>query len=234
MEQVLNRAIDDPTDENVAAYFFIHKVMMDKANKFAVSAREVSMKHPQLDEMTRKTAGGAANRLTEKQQLTILGDIADRVNNRDGAIWFWYGDDVYSQRMARIIKNLRNRTGINVVAFSVTGAAPQGEAEDWFPDYVVDNGNVARRVGVTHTPALALALPPENVELIAHGMLGLSRIEDRMVVAADQLDLLQEDELNIYQGRMPGSDLIDSESLPDFDGNDTEKLLEVMGETFNY
>lgn len=234
MEQVLNRAIDNPTEENVAAYFFIHRVMMDKANQFAVSAREVSMEHPQLDEMTRKAAGGAANRLTEKQQLNILSNLADRIAQQDGAIWYWYSNDVYSKKMSRIVKNLRNQTGIPVIAFSVTGEPPEGDAADWFPDYVIGNGNAARRVGVTHTPALALALTSGQVELISHGMMGLSRIKDRLVIAADKLNLLEDDELNIYQGRLPGSDLIDPDSLPEFEGNDTDKILEVMGETFNY
>lgn len=234
MEKVLNRAIDNPTEENVAAYFFIHRVMMDKANKFAVTARQVAMENPQLDEMTRKTAGASANRLTEKQQLKILSDIAERVAAADGALWFWFRDDVYSERMARILKGLRNRTGINIVAFSVNGNPLPNEAADWFPDFIVDSGSAARRVGVTHTPALALALPPDNIQLMAHGVMGRSHIEDRMVIAADQLGLLKEDELAIYQGRNPGAGLIDMDEVPTFEGNETDKILEVMSETFGY
>ena len=234
MEQVLNRAIDNPTDENVAAYFFIHRVMMDKANKFAVTAREVAMNNPQLDEMTRKTAGATGVRISEQQQRSILNKLSDRLNKRNGALWIWLGDNVYSKNMARVIKNLRNQTGINVVAFSVSKDGPDEEVTKWFPDYVVDNGNAARRVGVTHTPAIAMALPPGKVQLISHGMIGLSHIKDRMVIASNKLELLEEDELNLYEGRLPGSDLINTASLPEFDGNDTNKLLEVMGETFNY
>jgi hypothetical protein len=81
---------------------------------------------------------------------------------------------------------------------------------------------------------MALALPPGNVQLVSHGMIGLAQVKDRMVIASSRLELLEEDELNLYQGRLPGSDLIDTASLPDFEGNDTDKLLEVMGETFNY
>lgn len=234
MEQVLNRAIDDPTEENVAAYFFIHRVMMDKANKFAVNAREVSMNNPQLDEMTRKTSGATGVRISEQHQRTVLNQLSERLNERNGALWFWVGDDVYSKNMARIIKNLRNQTGVNVIAFSLSKEGPDKEIAQWFPDYVVDDGNAARRVGVTHTPAIALALPPGKVRLVAHGMLGLAQIKDRMVIASNKLELLEEDELNLYQGRLPGSDLIDTASLPEFEGNDTDKLLEVMGETFNY
>lgn len=234
MEQVLNRAIDDPTDENVAAYFFIHRVMMDKANKFAESAREVAMNNPQLDEMTRKTSGATGVRISEQHQRRILNSLAERVNDRDGALWVWLGDDIYSENMARVLKNLRNKIGVNIVAFSLSPTGLGDEIEKWFPDYVVDNGNAARRAGVTHTPAIALALPPEEIELIAHGMMGMSQIQDRMVIASNKLKLLERDELNLYQGRQPGADLIDTDSLPEFDGNDTGRLLEVMSETFSY
>jgi|AntRauTorcE11898_2_1112593.scaffolds.fasta_scaffold03794_3 conjugal transfer pilus assembly protein TraF len=234
MEQVLNRAIDDPTEENVAAYFFIHRVMMDKANKFAVNAREVSMNNPQLDEMTRKTSGAMGVRISEQHQKTVLNQLSERLNERNGALWVWLGDDIYSKKMTGIIENLRNQTGITVVAFSLSKDGLDEETAQKFPDYVIDDGSAARRVGVTHTPAMALALPPGNVQLVSHGMIGLAQVKDRMVIASSRLELLEEDELNLYQGRLPGSDLIDTASLPDFEGNDTDKLLEVMGETFNY
>lgn len=234
MEQVLDRAIDNPTDENVAAYFFIHRLMLDKANKFAVTAREVAMENPQLDSLARVTPGGAARRLQEKQQLQILESISQRLNEADGAIWFWYNDDVYSQRMARILRGLRNKTGIQVVAFSVTGGPLTGEAEGWFPDYVVDSGAAARKVGVSHTPALAIALPPDKSLLLAHGVVGRSHIEDRMVIAANKLGLIEEKDLNVYQGRNPGAGLLDATQLVEMEGNSTEEILEVMGETFGY
>lgn len=234
MEQVLNRAIDNPTDENVAAYFFIHRLMMDKANQFAVKAKTVAMDHPELDERTRSTGGGAAKSLQEKQKKTILSELTETINGQDGAIWFWYNDDVYSRKMARVLRGLRDRTGIQIVAFSVTGNPLKGEAGEWFSDYVVDSGYAAKKVGVSHTPAVALALPPDRVQLLAHGLIARSEIENRMVVAAERLKVLDSEKLNIYQGRNPGAGLIDVEELPEIEGNNTEDILEVMGEMFDY
>jgi len=234
METVLNRAIDDPTEENVAAYFFIHRLMMDKANQFAVTAREVSMKHPQLDEMTRKGSGATAVRMTEAQKRKLMADLGERVNARDGALWFWFQDDIYSRQMARIIRTVRNRTGIKVVALSVTGEPLSGEAKDWFPDYLVDSGNAAKRIGVTHAPAVALALPPNEVKLISHGVIGASHVQKRMMIAANSMDLITDSELAVFEGRAPGSQLIDMDTVPDIAGNDTNSILEVMSETFGY
>jgi len=234
MEQVLNRAIDDPSDDNVAAYFFIHRLMMDKANKFAVTARAVAMDNPQLDERSRATPGGAADRLQDKQKLIILESLTRRINEADGAIWFWFGDDVYSLNQARVLRGLRNRTGIKIIAFSVTGKPPQGEAAKWFPDYVVDSGSAARSAGVSNTPALAMALPPDKVQLLSHGLVGRSEIEKRMIIAGDRLGIIESDEMDIYQGRNPGAGLIDPKQLSEIEGNDTDEILEVMGEMFGY
>jgi conjugal transfer pilus assembly protein TraF len=54
LEKYRDRAIDDPSAENVAAYYYLQRVMMDKAHRFTDVAREVVMSDPFLDENQRR------------------------------------------------------------------------------------------------------------------------------------------------------------------------------------
>ena len=49
-----DKAIDEPTQDNVGLYLYLQRAMMDKAHRFTDVAREVVMKDPMLDENTRR------------------------------------------------------------------------------------------------------------------------------------------------------------------------------------
>ncbi|SMC28616.1 plasmid transfer operon protein, partial [Desulfacinum hydrothermale DSM 13146] len=53
LPKLLDTAIDDPTPENVAAYLYAHRIMMDKAQNFAKVSYRVSRLDPLLNEETR-------------------------------------------------------------------------------------------------------------------------------------------------------------------------------------
>lgn len=54
LEKYRDQAIDVPSPENVAAYFYLQRVMMDKAHRFTDVAHEVVISDPRLDENVRR------------------------------------------------------------------------------------------------------------------------------------------------------------------------------------
>ena len=73
-----DQAIDAPAPENVAAYFYLQRVMMDKAHRFADVAQEVVMLEPRLDENVRRPISSfavqaAGSFATELCHLNPLG-----------------------------------------------------------------------------------------------------------------------------------------------------------------
>ena len=54
LEKYRDEAIDAPSPENVAAYFNLQRVMMDKAHRFTDVAHEVVISDPRLDENVRR------------------------------------------------------------------------------------------------------------------------------------------------------------------------------------
>ena len=50
MEKYRDKAIDEPTPENVSAYMYLQRVVLDKSEKFAQVTQQVVMSDPVLDE----------------------------------------------------------------------------------------------------------------------------------------------------------------------------------------
>jgi len=62
LEKYQRLAIDNPTPENVAAYLYIQRVMLDKSQRFAEQVKHVVQLDPYLDQGTRRplaSYGGA-------------------------------------------------------------------------------------------------------------------------------------------------------------------------------
>ncbi|MCX7100910.1 MAG: conjugal transfer protein TraF, partial [Methylobacter sp.] len=54
MEKYRDKAIDEPTPQNVSAYMYLQRVMLDKAEKFTEVSQQVVMSDPVLDENSRR------------------------------------------------------------------------------------------------------------------------------------------------------------------------------------
>ena len=54
MEKYRDKAIDDPTSENVSTYMYLQRVMLDKAEKFADASQKLVMRDAVLDENARR------------------------------------------------------------------------------------------------------------------------------------------------------------------------------------
>ena len=73
MEHYRDKAIDNPSPENVAAYYYLQRVMMDKAQRFTDMARRVVMSDPLLDENQRRPiATFAANEANYQAGVATL------------------------------------------------------------------------------------------------------------------------------------------------------------------
>ncbi|NBS15705.1 MAG: DUF87 domain-containing protein [Gammaproteobacteria bacterium] len=154
-----DKAIDDPSPENIAAYFYLQRVMMDKAHRFTDVAHEVVLSDPELDENTRRpiaTFGAQeANRLATRTSDESLSLIAQST----GILFFFRSDCSYCHLQAPLLRILEERYGFKVFAVSLDGMAMPG---DLYQDFTIDQGQAAR-LGIQSTPALFLLNPPAKV-----------------------------------------------------------------------
>ncbi len=183
LDRVRDRAIDDPTPENVAAYFYLQRVALDKSERFAQVAASVVQGNPDLDENTRRpTATFAANLMNAQAGAArdaLLAQLARQV-----AVWFFFRSDCpYCEAQAPILEVLARRYGFTVLAISLDRRAlPSGT----FPDFRADQGQAAQ-LGVRVTPSLFLVRPDgPQFAPVAQGMVSLADLQERLITAAER------------------------------------------------
>ena len=135
METYLNKAIDEPSHENVAAFYYLQRVMMDKAERFTNAARYVVMSDPQLDETVRRPvatyAANEANHQASVMADRVLKDIAGVA----GILFFFRSDCPYCHVQAPILSMLETAYGFKIYPVSLGWPAhaewPVWQLQSW-------------------------------------------------------------------------------------------------------
>lgn len=196
MERYLNKAIDEPSQENVAAFYYLQRVMMDKAERFTNAARYVVMSDPQLDETVRRPistfAANEANHQAGVVADRALKDIATHV----GILFFFRSDCRYCHVQAPILNMLERAYGFKIYAVSLDGLPmPNG----LFTQFKVDQGQ-ASLLGVEQTPAMFLMKPPKQIVPLSQGVLSLEEMTNRILLAGKEAGWIEPSQYQTTQG----------------------------------
>ncbi|MGZ0079860.1 MULTISPECIES: conjugal transfer protein TraF [unclassified Methylomonas] len=196
LEHYLNQAIDDPTQENVAAFYYLQLVMMDKAERFTNAARYVVMSDPQLDETVRRPVATYAANEANHQASVVAERALKAIAAQVGILFFFRSDCPYCHVQAPILAMLENAYGFKIYPVSLDGLAmPNG----FFSQFKRDNGQAAM-LGVEQTPALFLMKPPKQIVPLAQGALSLEEVTGRILLAAKEAGWIDATQYQTTQG----------------------------------
>ncbi|WP_445366594.1 conjugal transfer protein TraF [Methylomonas sp. BW4-1] len=196
MERYLNRAIDDPSQENVAAFYYLQRVMMDKAERFTNAARYVVMSDPQLDETVRRPVATYAANEANHQASVVAEKALKAIAEQAGILFFFRSDCPYCHVQAPILAMLENAYGFKIYPVSLDGLPmPNG----FFSQFKRDQGQAAM-LGVEQTPALFLMKPPRQIVPLAQGALSLEEITGRILLAAKEAGWIDASQYQTTQG----------------------------------
>ncbi|WP_295581445.1 conjugal transfer protein TraF [uncultured Lamprocystis sp.] len=230
LDRYRDRAIDEPTPENVAAYFYLQRIVLDKSSKFASVAQRVVQGDPFLDEITQRPTATFGANLANK----TAGEARDALLRRIGqlaAVWFFYRSDCpYCEAQAPLLDLMASRYGFTVLAVSLDGKAlPSG----FFPRFRPDSGQ-ARALGVRSTPALFLVRPEGPAFApVAQGVLSLAQLQERFVLAAVTAGWVSEAEVSptrAVTADTRGALLVPPDELPDDPTALVARLRELIHE----
>lgn len=186
-------AWDNPTIENVRAFMYLQRFAMDRSQQFADVAELAVIGDPFLDEVSRRPSATFAtqslDRIAGAERGRLLSQIAERV----GLFFFFRGSDCPAcDVQAPLIKALEDSEGFAVVPISVDGKPLAGGE---FPAYRVDQGQAAA-LGIETLPAMFLVSPEGEFAAIGQGVLSLSDLGHRILIASRRHDWVTEDEFN--------------------------------------
>lgn len=221
-------AIDHPTQENVAAYYYLQRYVFDKSQKFAEMSIQVVKSDPLLDENTRRPissyASMQATRFSSKNSKVLAKRIADRA----GLVFFFHSECPYCSVQVSALKILERQLGITIKAVSLDGKPLPGNP---FPEFVTDRGQ-AKKLGVVATPAFYLIDPPNQVVPIGQGVMTVPEITDRIVDVAASQGWITEDEYQRTKAARTDLNMDTSieagTKITEYEMRDTKKLVEFM------
>lgn len=180
-EELFNRAILDPTPENVLAYMRFQKLILDRSKQFAEVWRTVLWENPELDETVRNPASTLGIQLAGEERKRGMRDVIGKIREIGKLVFFFTSTCPYCKEEGRLLKVFSENYGLGVMAVSLDG----GGLEEW-KDYVLDNGQ-ARNLGVSEVPALFLLIPPEKVIRIGTGLLTYDELERRLYIVGKEV-----------------------------------------------
>lgn len=189
VERLKGVAIMNPTEENVSAYLFGNKLMMDKASYFTDQWRRVVWKTPELDfnkdHPTANAAAMEARRLEESNREEKLAGIG----RNNGLLYFFRSDCAMCKLQAPALLAFSKRYGIEVLSVSMDGRIP---AKFPLPNPRIDNGVsqvVTNGEGVKVVPSLFLVShDTKQVDPLGVGVIAVEDIAERIrVIKTTQL-----------------------------------------------
>lgn len=204
-----DRAIESPTDENIRAYYYAQRLMLDMGERFARRANEVVAGDPFLDEDLRSPASNASADAIARDAVVARDALLTRVSEQAALLFFFNGQDCrLCGPTIDSLKNLSNQYGFTVMPISLDGYPLPGNP---FEALQYDTG-LAEHLGVVTTPAIGIAVPPRGAEIVSYSAVSMETAASRILSAAHRQSLITKAELEQTE-RTNNIGLIDNTSL---------------------
>ncbi|SUJ10033.1 conjugal transfer protein TraF [Shewanella morhuae] len=199
LPQLQANAINNPTNENLGAFYAAQRLMLDISSKFATNTSDFFRKEANWlsEDHRRPTEAFMLTRFKEdvqKAQEPVIEKIATQAG-----LWFFYSSTCpYCIKQLPLIKHLASRYGLNVLYVSLDGGSIPGIPED---KIVIDiDGRASTQFSVTVTPTTFLVSnDATKFELLSNGVSSLSKLQDALVNVAHKYSWISDDEFKSVQ-----------------------------------
>ncbi len=208
-----DRAINNPTEENVTAYLYAKRIILDKAQQFSDMSIKVNNQDPLLNENNRVpyASGGAltvrnANYLAQQQAVRELAKVG-------GAVVFVDGHCRFCDLEIPVMDGIRNSFGLEYIVVSIDGTVPKkfkGQVQ-------IDNG-LFKKLGLKLTPSVVFVPSPKGYKdgidpnmylIIAQGFYAQDELAKQIAFAGHDSKLLSADtmrDLNVWERGVASTD----------------------------
>lgn len=211
IQQIRDRAIDNPTPENVRAYLLAQRIMLDKASRYKDMAQLISITDPLIDETGRRSTSSFGSLSQSVSAEDNERDVAREIGKKAGLFFFFKGEGCsLCSKQASVMQTFSYMTGISIIPISVDGHDLPGSP---FPRVRIDSGQ-AKKLQIRNVPAIALAIPPDTTRIVSFGPISADQLVKRTVLIAHDAGIVSDER---YKSTLPFNDngYIDSDILKD-------------------
>lgn len=193
---IRDRAVNNPTRENLRTELYAQKVMMDKSEVYARKRQFMQKSDPLLQEGDRLPLFGATSLAMIQNQESLkekaLGELYD-----DSGLMIFYDENCQYCRQSITVVNYLHRKfpNLDIRVYARNTAQPdvvQGLLQDIkvYPDDLI---KVSERFDITNWPSYVLVTPDGTFSLISRGMINLETLKDRTLIAGFEHGVLGKD-----------------------------------------
>jgi conjugal transfer pilus assembly protein TraF len=176
-----DQAILEPTEKNIYAYLDANQYVMDKSSYFADMWRRVVWQHPEIDYNVRNPQANFAQTAIKERRGLESESLIEQLSKTHGILFFFRGDCDFCHIQAPVLKMLRDRYRMEVLAVSMDS---KGIKE--FPNAKRDNGismMVSQGRGIDIVPAMYLiSKDKKQIVQLGAGVLAMDELVERIRV----------------------------------------------------
>ncbi|MHB8697659.1 MAG: conjugal transfer protein TraF [Sulfuricaulis sp.] len=178
VDKIRDRAVMQPSEENIRNYLYAQKFIMDKSTVFADVWRETVWKTPEVDYSLKRPVNATGIYVyNDERKASQSNYIQELANNGAGLFFIFSSTCPYCKQMAPTLKRFEQMYGMRVLPITMDG----GTFKE-FPDAKPDNG-ISKSLGVDTVPAVFLASPNDRkIAPIGYGVISISEIVERINV----------------------------------------------------
>lgn len=193
LPKYLDRAVDEPTAENIKAYYLLQRLALDRASAFTAKQQQVIMGDPMVDEESRRSTTTYGAQQLDAIAATARKNLLAKIKEKSGLLFFYDSTCDYCLAQSTSMQALRNDKWKIIATAIDNKPLPSG----LFPDYKEDKG-ASNAATVKYVPAVILATPKSDKQLIPlqqGGVVATEQLEDRIILAALTAKIVTEDDV---------------------------------------
>lgn len=182
----LDAAVDNPSPENVAAYFYLQNYAMSKASQFTDVSQEVVLGNSTLDQIGRRPLATFGTMAVDSETSKTKKEVLQSVAQIAGLFLFLDGSQV-SAKQYQVVKAFNHAHGFDTVPILVADNPALSHEQNLRSDT-----GQANALGISTFPATVLVSVDGSTDTIATGPISLPELEERVLVGAKRIGLIDQ------------------------------------------
>ena len=188
--QYLDRAIDEPSKENVSNYLYLDRMVKEKGEQFARVGKQVIESDPMLDENVRRPISPAAAKIKDDMAHQAKEEILRKVAKIAGLVFYYRGNCKLCHLQVQSVQLMKEHYGFELISFSTDGILiPQ------LPDSRIEQ-SPHPALNIKAYPALYLMQPPDNIVPLRQGGVSFTELGNRIISVSAQQRWISQQEFN--------------------------------------
>lgn len=196
LEKLMQKAIDEPTQENLAAYAYANRLLLDMGSRFSTKMQEFMELEQPLQESARRPFSQFALAEFSEERNRVVQDIMSVLKSRTH-LWFFYSSTCsFCVKQIPVLQELHVRTGLPILAISMDGGVLPG-LENF--EIVHDEGlRVSSMFGVRVTPTMHLVDNEKRQPIpLSEGLNSLPDLEKRILLVSKEAKFITDEQYQL-------------------------------------